>query len=116
MAGTSTMLDRLLDLIQRVLAEASGTGIAPESSVHGKRRALAVPHDVRPDENALGHAAQKDPESCPERPSRVTHRVLIDAERVAESITDEDSKASALAGIARALAATDPDRAERSRS
>ena len=35
------------------------------------------------------------------------------AERIARSITDEDSKADALAGVAKILAATDPDRAER---
>ena len=38
-------------------------------------------------------------------------RLLADAERIANSITDESSKASALSGIAKALAATDPDRA-----
>lgn len=36
-----------------------------------------------------------------------------DAERVAQSITDESSKAFALVRLAIALAATDPDRAER---
>jgi len=45
-------------------------------------------------------------------PDRAT-RVIVDAERIAQSLTDEDSKAEALADIARALAATDPDRAER---
>jgi hypothetical protein len=40
-------------------------------------------------------------------------RLLTDAERIANSITDEDSKAWALSTIAGALAATDPDRAER---
>ena len=40
-------------------------------------------------------------------------RVLSDAERTAQSITDEAAKARALADIAGTLAATDPDRAER---
>ena len=40
-------------------------------------------------------------------------RLLANAERIANSITDESSKASALSGVAEALAATDPDRAER---
>jgi TIR domain len=40
-------------------------------------------------------------------------RLLADAERIARSITDKSSKASALSGIAAALAATDPDRAAR---
>ena len=38
---------------------------------------------------------------------------LADAERIANSITDELMKASALSGVAEALAATEPDRAER---
>jgi hypothetical protein len=37
-------------------------------------------------------------------------RLIADAERAAQSITDDDAKASALAAIARALAATDPGR------
>lgn len=40
-------------------------------------------------------------------------RLIADAERTARSFTDEDAKASALAAVAKALAATDPDRAER---
>jgi serine/threonine protein kinase len=40
-------------------------------------------------------------------------RLITDAERIAQSITSESSKANALAGVATALAATDPDRAER---
>jgi hypothetical protein len=37
---------------------------------------------------------------------------MLDAERIARSITDESSKAGAFADIAKILAATDPDRAE----
>jgi hypothetical protein len=40
-------------------------------------------------------------------------RLAADAENVAQSITNEGWKARALAAIARALTATDPDRAER---
>jgi hypothetical protein len=36
-------------------------------------------------------------------------RLIADAERTAQSITDDYWKASALVSIARALAATDPD-------
>jgi len=39
-------------------------------------------------------------------------RLLADAERIANSITDQTAKASALATAAAALATTDPDRAE----
>jgi hypothetical protein len=39
-------------------------------------------------------------------------RLIFDAERIAQSITNEDEKAEALSDIAEALAATDPDRAE----
>ena len=40
-------------------------------------------------------------------------RLIGDAERTAQSITDEDASAIALAEVAEALAATDPGRAER---
>ena len=40
-------------------------------------------------------------------------RLLTDAERIADSITGKPAKASALGGIAQAVAATDPGRAER---
>ena len=39
-------------------------------------------------------------------------RLLADAERIANSITDESPKAWALSAVATAVAATDPDRAE----
>ena len=75
--------DRLVDLIQRVLA--------------------AVPGTV--------HRSPSPSDSGPE-PVRAA-RLIADAERTARSITDEYSKASALTSIARVLAATDPDRADR---
>jgi hypothetical protein len=76
--------DRLLDLIQRVLAAAS----TPSAM----------------------DAAQKGPKAARNDRARVI-RLLIDAERSARSITDETLKVSALANIARALAATDRNRA-----
>jgi TIR domain len=53
---------RLLDLIQHVLAAASGTRIAPESSPTTDAEAPAVPHGVRPDGNAVGQMTQEDAE------------------------------------------------------
>ena len=40
-------------------------------------------------------------------------RLLADAENIAQSISDESAKARALGDVAAAMAATDPDRAER---
>jgi phage gpG-like protein len=59
-----------------------------------------------------GEAAQKGPERVRGERARTT-RILIDAERLAQSITDENSKAPALLVVAGALAAADPDRAAR---
>ena len=81
--------DRLVSLLQRLLAAAPGTG--RQSSPAANVEALTDPHDVPADGNAL----------------------WTDAERAAQSITDDYRKASALAGIAGALAATDPDRTAR---
>jgi hypothetical protein len=68
--------------------------------------ALATAAAVAPvTETAPAPATRNDP-------GRAT-RVLSDAERIAQSITDEYEKAAVLASIAKALAATDPDRAER---
>ncbi len=103
--------DRLLNLIQRVLVAASGTGTLHQSPPAADAEALAVIHEVRPDGNALAEAAQRDPKAV--RTDRPRARLLADAERIAWSISDESSRASALADIAAALAATDPDRAAR---
>ena len=59
--------------------------------------------------SALSRIAEALAATDPDRAARL----LADAERIANSITDECSKASALSGVAEALAATDPDRAER---
>ena len=69
-------------------------------------------HNTRPQGNGIGGAAHKNPEPARTARARAT-RILDDAEHVAQSITDETSKAEALAGLAGALAATDPDRAAR---
>ena len=82
---------RLITAIEPVLAAASDTTTGRQSSPAANVAALADPHDVRADGNAL----------------------LTDAERIAQSITDNSSKTRALASIAVALAATDPDRAAR---
>ena len=97
--------DRLLNLIQRVLDEASGTGTEHQSQ-------LAANVDVPPDGTALGHAAQKEPGAI-SRGQAPTMDALIDAERIAQSITDEETKAYALADVVEGLAPIDPDRAER---
>ena len=78
--------DRLVDLIQRVLAAVPGT-------VHRS-------------------PSPSDPGPEPVRAARAA-RLIADAERTARSITDEYSKALALTSVAKALAASDPDRAER---
>jgi hypothetical protein len=83
--------DRLFSLLQRVLAAEPGTGTELQSSPAANVEAFADPHDVRADGNAF----------------------LTDAERIAQSIDDDYWKARALAAIAGALAATDPDRAAR---
>jgi hypothetical protein len=104
--------DQLLDLIQRVLDAASNTVIASESMPVAPAEAPAVTHDVRPDMHTPGQEAQKDLKAAPQRRPSAT-RLLIDAKRAADSITDTGSKSRALAAIARALAATDPGRAAR---
>ena len=162
--------DRLLNLLQRVLAAASGTATGRQSSPAANVAAFADAYAVRPDGNAHLTAAERIAQSItddyseglrarcrregtsshrprPRRPAprrRGTHRpvhhrrlpkaialadiagalaatdpdrarLIADAERIAQSITDDYRKAVALANIAGALAATDPDRAERTR-
>ena len=94
---------RLVTAIERVLAPAPGT--AAVSGVPGAR-------SVRSAGNAFSEVAQNGSGPAGNDPGRAT-RLLADAERIANSITDESSKASALSGVAKALAATDPDRATR---
>ena len=67
---------------------------------------------VRSDRNVFSDAVNEGPEPVRGDPGRAA-RLLADAERAAKSITNEPSKAQALASIVAALAATDPDRAAR---
>ena len=80
--------DRLLNLLQQVLAAEFGTTTGRQSSPAANVAGFADAHDIRPD--GLAH--------------------FIAAERIAQSITGDHCKASALGAIAGTLAATDPDR------
>ena len=69
-------------------------------------------HDIQSDMKALEETTQKD--SIAVRGERTPAiRLLADAERIAQSITDENVKPRALSYVVAALAAIDPDRAER---
>jgi hypothetical protein len=57
-------------------------------------------------------SARKNPDPGQTNRARAT-RILKDALHIAQSTTGEYSKALALARVAEAMAATDPDRAER---
>ena len=93
---------RLITAIERILAAHPAPPRSQRPGAHG----------VRPAGNAVGEVAHTRSGPARDDPARAA-RLLADAERIASSITDESSKASALSGIAQALAATDPDRAER---
>ena len=101
--------DQLLDTIQRVLAAAADS--IDQSSLPGDVEAPVVPRPevARPGGNVPDVAG---PESARDGDARAA-RLLSDAERIAQSITPDPEKAGALADVASALAATDPDRAER---
>jgi hypothetical protein len=101
--------DQLLDTIQRVLAAAADS--IDQSSLPGDVEAPVVPRPevARPGGNVPDVAG---PESARDGDARAA-RLLADAERIAQSITPDPEKAGALADVASALAATDPDRAER---
>ena len=107
--------DRLIDRIQRNLTAASGTGTVHQSLPTANAETLAAPSDIGPDGSAFGEAAQKAPEPIRADRARAA-RILSEAVRVAQSITNEYEKAPALAEVAGALAATDPDRAARLRA
>jgi len=93
---------RLVTAIERVLAAPGTAAVSSAPDVHGVRSAG----------NALGKVAQKGLGPAGNDIARAA-RLLADAERIANSITDKPTKASALFDVAKALAATDPDRAER---
>jgi TIR domain len=62
--------------------------------------------------NLIQRVLPPPPDPPPKDPVRAV-RLVADAERIADSITDERAKAEVLCDIAGVLAATDPDRAER---
>ena len=68
--------DRLLNLIQQVLAAVPDTGTAPEFSSPANPKALAVLHDVRPDENVPWPGGSEGSRSCPRKTEPRTIRVL----------------------------------------
>jgi TIR domain len=94
---------RLVTAIEQVLAAAPGT-----AAVSGSPAAQAV----RPVRNAGSEVAEKDSGTARNDPGRAA-RLLTEAERTANTITDNYTKALALRGVAEALAATDPDHAAR---
>jgi TIR domain len=96
--------DRLLDLIQRVLGDASNPAGSAGSSF------TATAEVPRSGDSATDQATEQNDGAGPT--GRRTIRLMIDAKRAAESITDSGMKARALGRIASALAATDADRAE----
>ena len=104
-------------LRQRLLAKGlpapsqRGTDTAHQFPFTANAAALLGP-DTRPEANGAGETARKNPDPGQTDRARAT-RILNDALRVAQSITDEGSKALALARVAGAMAATDPDRAAR---
>ena len=100
--------DRLFDLIQRVLAAASGIACQPFPTANVA--VSTTPQDVRSAGNILGDAAQQDPIAVRNDLGRAA-QLIQDAEHLAQSITDECQRASALADIAAVLVATEPDRA-----
>ena len=58
--------DRLVDLIQRVLATAPGTGTGHESTPAAAAGALAARHDVRPDGNAISEGPAEASPALPQ--------------------------------------------------
>ena len=88
----------LVTAIERVLAAPGTTAVssAPDVRPAGKASGEVAPERSGPAQNDVVRAA----------------RLLAEAERIANSITEESSKAWALGAVAEALAVTDPDRAE----
>jgi TIR domain len=103
-------VDRLFDLIQRVLAEAPGTNTVRQPLPTADAKAPVVSETIRPEGGAPDEVVQKD--AKPISSDRAI-RVLAEAESITQYMTDESWRAPALAWIAKALAATDPPRAAR---
>ena len=103
-------VDRLFDLIQRVLAEAPGTNTVRQPLPTADAKAPVVSETIGPEVGAPDEVVQED--AKPIRSDRAI-RVLAEAESITQYMTDESWRAPALAWIAKALAATDPPRAAR---
>jgi hypothetical protein len=104
--------DQLLELIQRVLAATSNAGITLGPSPAVKADDLAASDNVRSKDISDSQTFQQ-PAEFRRRDRAHAIRLLIDAKRAAESINVDYQKATALAAVARAMAATDPSRASR---
>jgi hypothetical protein len=91
---------RLMSAIDRGLAVPGIAVVSTAFDAHGDRLA----------DNPAREVAHKGSESARIDVTRVA-RLLADAERIANSLADEDLKAETLRRVAEALAATDPDRA-----
>jgi hypothetical protein len=100
--------ERLLGVVERLLTGGPGTAAEFSPAVDDK---ATVSSDVQPDANAAGQPAQQGLEVHRKDPTRID-LPLAAAKRAADSITDQNSKARALAEIVWALAPTHPDRAE----
>ena len=97
---------RLVTAVERVLASAPGTTMVPTAP--GGRSAGNVMGEVA---RKGSGPARNDPKPVRKDLDRAA-RLFALAERIANS-TDKSGKAGALSSVAKALAATDPDRAER---
>jgi hypothetical protein len=109
--------DRLVTLIQGVLAGESSPGTghqppSPDTDADTDAATVTRPGRLQPEEIPEDEAAQEHVEPVRSDRAQAT-RVLAEAERIAYSITDDASRAAALAAVAKALKATDPDRATR---
>ncbi len=93
---------RLITAIERVLTRSGSVS-------------TSGPPDLRTTDNPAGEASPKSSTPTRDDAARAT-RLLDDAERIASSIAEKPTKAAALSVIAQAIAATDPDRAERTAS
>jgi TIR domain len=90
---------RLMTVIERVLAAPITIAV---SGAPGSRAAG----------NAADNVAQQDPAAAQDNAAR-SALLLTDAERIANSLTDEYEKAQALSSVASAVAVSDPRRAAR---
>jgi hypothetical protein len=102
---------RVAELARRAL-DASPAVAAGRVRREGTTRAHPEEQPGHEAQEHTAQPAQKDRTAVPVRNDRAAG-LAADAERIAQSITDEGDKAWTLAAVAEALAATDPDRAAR---